>query len=335
MAEFHAGIAKDPGDYIIGEKIVKVAPRFLRRMDNPAKDAPLYGGQFHSYNCWNPTMGADDVHFSSGPANHFFYLLAEGSGAKVIGGRQHNSPTCNATTVNGIGKLAAGKIWYRALNVYMTSTTNYMLARDATIRAARDLYGPTSIQCARVVRAWNAVAAPAGRWACAAQPPAIVGNVVGNSNFEGGPNDVWTEDPAAPTIDIITDLAGFTPDGRFGFFARTGSWYAFLNGYGQTATDTLSQEIQVPNSASPRLRFWVMIESAEVAGAVDTLQVRVNGTLLPGATYSSNDANNSYTKKTLNLSSYAGETVTLSFIGQEDSSVPTVFLLDDVTVTEN
>jgi Zn-dependent metalloprotease len=155
MAEFYADNATDRGDYYIGEKIVKVAPGFLRRMDNPKLDAPLHRGATHSYNCWNPTIGADDVHLSSGPANHFFYLLAEGSGSKMIGGRSHDRPTCNGSNVSGIGRTPAGKIWYRALTAYMTSTTDYMAARDATIRAAGDLYGATSTQCHAVVSAWK------------------------------------------------------------------------------------------------------------------------------------------------------------------------------------
>ena len=65
------------------------------------------------------------MHYSSGVGNHFFYLLAEGSGAKTIGGVAHNSPTCNGSTVTGIGRDAAAKIWFRALTSYMTSGTNY------------------------------------------------------------------------------------------------------------------------------------------------------------------------------------------------------------------
>ena len=84
------------------------------------------------------------MHYSSGPANHFFYLLAEGSGAKTINGIAYNSPTCNGSTVTGIGRDAAAKIWYRALTVYMTSSTNYAGARVADVNAATDLYGATS-----------------------------------------------------------------------------------------------------------------------------------------------------------------------------------------------
>ena len=98
------------------------------------------------------------MHYSSGPANHFFYLLSEGSGAKTINGIAYNSPTCNGTTITGIGRAQAAAIWYRALTVYMTSSTNYSGARVATVNAATDLYGATSTQVAAVKAAWAAVA---------------------------------------------------------------------------------------------------------------------------------------------------------------------------------
>jgi Zn-dependent metalloprotease len=97
------------------------------------------------------------VHYSSGVGNHFFYLLAEGSGAKTFGGVAHNSTTCNGSTLTGIGRAAAQQIWYRALTVYMTSSTNYAGARTATLNAARDLYGAGSTQYASVAAAWSAV----------------------------------------------------------------------------------------------------------------------------------------------------------------------------------
>jgi Zn-dependent metalloprotease len=98
-----------------------------------------------------------DVHYSSGVANHFFYLLSEGSGVKTINGIAYNSPTCNGSTITGIGRTAAAAIWYRALTVYMTSNTNYAAARVATVNAATDLYGATSAQVATVKTAWSAV----------------------------------------------------------------------------------------------------------------------------------------------------------------------------------
>ena len=97
------------------------------------------------------------MHYSSGVGNHFFYLLAEGSGAKTINGIAHNSPTCNGSTITGIGRDAAQRIWFRALTVYMTSGTTYAQARTATLNAATDLYGAGSTNYNTVAAAWSAV----------------------------------------------------------------------------------------------------------------------------------------------------------------------------------
>ena len=150
MVEFYANNANDPGDYLIGEEFDLKNHRGFRRMDNPSSDGS-------SLNCWSPTANSVDVHYSSGIGNHFFYLLAEGSGAKTIGGVAHSSTTCNGSTVTGIGRSAAASIWYRALTVYMTSSTNYAGARTATLNAARDLYGTGSTQYNAVAGAWSAV----------------------------------------------------------------------------------------------------------------------------------------------------------------------------------
>jgi Zn-dependent metalloprotease len=150
LVEFYAANANDPGDYLIGEEFDLKNHLGFRRMDKPSADGA-------SYDCWSALVGQDDVHYSSGVGNHFFYLLAEGSGAKTINGVAHNSPTCNGSTVTGIGRDAAGKIWYRALTVYMTSSTNYAGARTATLNAARDLYGAGSVQQNTVAAAWSAV----------------------------------------------------------------------------------------------------------------------------------------------------------------------------------
>jgi len=150
MVEFYAANANDPGDYLIGEQFDLKNHAGFRRMDNPASDGS-------SYNCWSAAAGSADVHYSSGIGNHFFYLLSEGSGAKTLNGVSYNSPTCNGSTVTGIGRDAAAAIWYRALTVYMTSSTNYSGARTATLNAAKDLYGAGSTQYNAVAAAWSAV----------------------------------------------------------------------------------------------------------------------------------------------------------------------------------
>lgn len=156
MVEFYAANATDPGDYLIGEKIMVAANKALRYMHQPSKD-----GQ--SADCWYSGVGTLNVHYSSGVANHFYYLLAEGStptnGLPV-------SPVCAAADTRtatvtgnlaGLGRDKAEKIWYRALTVYMTSNTNYAGARAATLSAASELYGAGSSEYNAVATAWSAV----------------------------------------------------------------------------------------------------------------------------------------------------------------------------------
>lgn len=144
MVEFYANNSVDTPDWDIGEKLYKSGNKALRYMYNPEKDGASVG-------CYVSTIGSKDVHYSSGVANHFFYLLSEGSGSALTN-------TCNTgLTVNGIGRAAAEKIWYRALTVYMTSSTNYAGARAATVSAANDLFGAGSAQATAVANAWAAV----------------------------------------------------------------------------------------------------------------------------------------------------------------------------------
>ncbi|MEV0280897.1 M4 family metallopeptidase [Streptomyces sp. NPDC050610] len=150
-AEFYANNAADPGDYLIGEKInINGNGTPLRYMDKPSKDGP-------SKDYWYSGLGNVDVHYSSGPANHWFYLISEGSGPKDINGVHYDSPTSDGSKVTGIGRAKAEKIWYKALTTYFTSTTNYKAARAGTLKAAGDLYGTTSAEYKAVGAAWTGI----------------------------------------------------------------------------------------------------------------------------------------------------------------------------------
>ncbi|WP_405648706.1 M4 family metallopeptidase [Streptomyces sp. NBC_00019] len=150
--EFYANNSSDVGDYLIGEEInINGDGTPLRYMDQPSKDGS-------SYNNWTSSIGNADVHYSSGPANHFFYLLSEGSGAKTINGVSYNSPTADGLPVTGIGRDKAEKIWFRALTTKFTSTTNYAAARTGTLAATGELYGTTSAEYTAVQNAWAGVA---------------------------------------------------------------------------------------------------------------------------------------------------------------------------------
>ncbi|WP_446217217.1 M4 family metallopeptidase [Micromonospora sp. IBHARD004] len=155
MVEFYANTTADPGDYQIGEKInINGNGTPLRYMYNPSLDGS-------SDSCWTANTKNKDVHYSSGPANHFYFNLAEGTGSTAYG----TSPVCgSAPAVTGIGRAKAEKIWFRALDVYFTSNTAYVnnttpsnTARAYTLRAATDLYGSCSTEYKTVQAAWTAV----------------------------------------------------------------------------------------------------------------------------------------------------------------------------------
>ncbi|MFF2629954.1 M4 family metallopeptidase [Kitasatospora griseola] len=149
MIEWYAGLPADPPDYLIAEKLDLAGNGTpVRYLDRPSRDG-------YSKDFWYPGIGGLDPHYSSGVANHFFYLLSEGSGAKVVNGVSYNSPTADGSTLVGIGRDKAAAIWYRALTVYFTSTTTYANARSATLRAALDLYGAPEYSA--VAAAWKAV----------------------------------------------------------------------------------------------------------------------------------------------------------------------------------
>lgn len=157
MVEYFANNASDVGDYMIGEKIYRSNPTgktALRYMFRPG-DADSN----RSYNCY-PAAGLTgvDPHYSSGPGNHFYYLLAEGAVSPPLFTYTASQLVCNGDTgVTGIGRAAAQAIYYRALTVYFTSTETYPKARLDTLKAAADLYGSGSAQYNAVARAWSAV----------------------------------------------------------------------------------------------------------------------------------------------------------------------------------
>ncbi|CCH18190.1 M28 family peptidase [Micromonospora lupini] len=145
------------------------------------------------------------------------------------------------------------------------------------------------------------------------------GQVVGNGGFESG-STPWTASSG-----VITN-SGSQP-------ARTGSYKAWLDGYGSTHTDTLSQSVTVPaGCASYTLSFWLHVDTAETTSstAYDKLVVQVGSTTL--ATYSNLNAGSGYAQRTFNVAGFAGQTVTVKFTGTEDSSLQTSFVIDDVTL---
>lgn len=314
MVEFKAANANDPGDYYIGEEIYKTAGGYLRRMDNPSADGA-------SRNCWSSSVAGLDPHYSSGVGNHAFYLMAEGTGSKTIGGLSHSSTTCNGTTVTGMGRDAASKIWYRALSVYMTSSTTYPQAAGYMVKAAKDLYGTSSTQCTTALAAWKGVSTTTSETCGGTTPPPTGGNLLFNPGFESGATS-WTS-----TSGVIG--TGSSP--------HSGSYYAWMDGYGSSHTDYVQQSVAIPTAASATLSFYLYVASDETttSTAYDTMKVQVisGGTTTTLATYSNLNKGSGYVLRSVNLSAYTGKTVTVKFLGVEDSSLATSFLVDDTSLT--
>ncbi|MDT9689745.1 M4 family metallopeptidase [Streptomyces sp. P9(2023)] len=149
--EFYTNNPQDPGDYLVGEKIdIRGNGTPLRYMDKPSKDGA-------SKDAWYSGIGSIGVHNSSGVANHWFYLLSEGSGAKTVNGVNYDSPTSDGLPVTGIGRDKAALIWFKALTTKFNSNTNYAGARTGTVAVATELYGAGSAEVKAVENAWAGV----------------------------------------------------------------------------------------------------------------------------------------------------------------------------------
>ncbi|MFC5721674.1 M4 family metallopeptidase [Streptomyces gamaensis] len=149
--EFHTNNPDNPPNYLLGEKL-GLEQTFLRRLDKPSLDT-LEG----TVDYWDEGSYDREVHAGSGVSSHAFYLLAEGSGKKTVGGFAYDSPTYDGAPVTGIGRQKAEQILYRALTRYMVSTTDFHEARKATLQAAADIHGGDSAEYKAVDRAWAAV----------------------------------------------------------------------------------------------------------------------------------------------------------------------------------
>lgn len=194
-----------PGDYLVGEMINLVGQGPIRNMYNPA--------QLNHPSCYSSAIPSTEVHAAAGPLNHWFYLLAEGSNP---GGGKPSSPTCDNSTVTGVGIQTAGKIFYGGM-LLKTSGMTHKRYRTTTLTAAKNL-DPGCGLFERTKAAWNAVSVPAqsGDPVCTPTPgddyaltlsPAS-GSVTAGSSVEttvhttvtsGGPQSVALSATGAPT----------------------------------------------------------------------------------------------------------------------------------------
>jgi Zn-dependent metalloprotease len=400
LVEFYANNAKDTPDYTMGELInINGNNTPLRYMYNPSLDGS-------SPNCYTSSNGSLDPHYSMGPLNHWFFLAAVGSGDHGFG----NSPTCNSSTVTGLGNDKVGKIWFKALSSYANSNETYANARTDSLKAAADLYGTHCTEYNTINAAWAAVSVtgtdpvpgtcPGQAGAPTVTSPGSQATTVGTAvNLQisatdpngqaltysatglpaglsisaaglisGTPTTAGTSSVTvtAKNTSNLTGTATFTwtvnavgggctgsgekvTNGGFesgttpwtatsgvvsangnGQTAHSGTHFAYLDGYGSTHTDSATQSVTIPAGCKATLTYWLHIDTAETTTTTqyDKLTVKIGSTTL--ATYSNLNKATGYAQKTFDVSAFAGQTVTLSFSGVEDSGLQTSFVIDDV-----
>ena len=286
----------------------------LRYMDNPhAKSGGGYTADDdpdHYAERYTGTSDNGGVHINSGIGNKAFYMVA-------AGGTHHRS----GVTVTAIGTSAAEKIWYRALTVYMTSSTNFSGARTATLNAATDLYGSSSTQYNTVATGWCAV----GVGSC----PGSGGGgseLLTNGGFEGS---------ASPWAGSGTGYFYIAN----GSYPRGGTGYIYF-GTKDSVSGQSYQQVSIPSGATGTLSFWLNVTSNETTTSTqyDMLFVEIRNTsgslLKTVATYSNLNKGTagSYSQKTFDISAYKGQTVRVQFRSTTDSSATTTFRVDDASL---
>jgi len=156
---------KDTPDFTVGEQVNLVGDGPIRYMYNPS----LAGDP----NCYSSSVPGGEVHAAAGPGNHWFYLLAEGTSPT---NGQPTSPTCNSSSVTGVGIQNAIKIMYGAM-LMKTSSSSYLKYRTWTLTSAKNLDATCGLF--NVTKAaWDAVSVPAQSAdpTCSASGGVTVGN---------------------------------------------------------------------------------------------------------------------------------------------------------------
>jgi Zn-dependent metalloprotease len=383
-------------DFLVGNQVNLVGQGPIRNMYNPSA--------LGDKNCYDSSIPGSEVHSAAGPGNHWFYLLAEGTNPT---NGQPTSPTCNNSTITGLGVQTAVKIFYNAM-LLKTTGSSYLKYRTWTLTAAKNLFPGSCTEFNTVKAAWDAVSVPAqsGDPTCSATGTVTVSNPGNQSTATGTAVNLplsasggtapytWSATglPAGLSINASTGVISGTPttagsnnvtvtatdsashSGSASFSwtigttggcsgqqlanpgfesgatswtassgvigqngtqqpAHSGTWDAWMDGYGTSHTDTLAQTVSIPAGCHATLTFWLHVDTAETTTTTQYDKLTVTGGSTTLATYSNLNKASGYVQKSIDVSSFAGQSLALKFTAVEDSSLQTSFVVDDTAVT--
>jgi serine protease len=155
---------------------------------------------------------------------------------------------------------------------------------------------------------------------------AVEPGTIGNGDFEAGAT-VWSEYSSHGWNIILSGgslPSGVTPHG--------GTYAAWLGG-GDSEVSYIQQQVDVPSS-TPYLEYYHWISSTDYCG-YDYASVRINGGIVQSYDLCSSQATGGWVRHTVNLSAYAGQSVTLQIRAETDTSLSSSLYVDDVTYSSS
>ncbi len=329
------GALIDRDNWTIGEEVIKSPPYprpYLRSLEDPNAQGlydvrnPLAGvGQpasMREYANLPNTRRADNggVHINSGIPNRAAYLIAQ-----------------------ALGREKTEQIYYRALINYLTPSSDFGDAAEATIRAATDLYATADVDAVRSALAQVGMIGDAEPTGPVTPDPSVP---------SGDPSAPAPERPVEPgCTDIIRD-GGFETDGVWTEVVRgdttlidtqlprSGARSAWLGGTDQEPIQYLYQDVRVPaNATSVELRYARLIHF-EVSGLLGLLAAEATFSALVADTQGnitatieelpSSEGDDTWRDVRFDVTQLAGKTVRLVFGSENPRGNVSSFFVDDV-----
>ncbi|MCX4745639.1 glycosyl hydrolase family 8 [Kitasatospora sp. NBC_01287] len=276
---------------------------------------------------WSPASG-------TAPANDFSLSASPGAGSVAPGG------TASTTVATAVSAGSAQSVALAAAGLPTGATASFSPASvTAGNSAALTLATGTGTPAGSYPITITGTAASGSHTATYTLTVSGTGGgctaaqLLGDQGFEKGATIApWTETSTTGSAPINNDTADEP--------AHAGSWDAWLNGDGKADTDTVGQSVAIPAGCTATLSYWLHIDTTESTSSAkpDTLTVQLlnsAGTVLTTvAGYSNLDKNSGYTQHTVDVSAYAGQSVTLRFTGTETDANggTTSFVLDDTAL---